>query len=299
MVSKFLLIYIGIVAGIGMILVWYIRRRIVETEAMRRNRVRKVRTFEAVVTSTPIDASEKTAKEAAIESVENRFSLIRKLSFYTFIFIWIIALIFPFLNEIPASFVSILIAASGVIIGVAARPFIENLISGIVISFSKMFRIGDTVIIDNNYGTIEDITLTHTVLKIWKRRRYIIPNGRMLSKELINCTINDSFQWSHVEFFVSYDADLETVKKLAVDAAVKSTYYVDYEKPRFWVMAMEEKGYKCWIAAWVNSPVYAWELANDIRTELIKQFREKGIKTHKFEVETPAFNENAVKDNGS
>ncbi|MEJ2157400.1 MAG: mechanosensitive ion channel family protein [Desulfobacteraceae bacterium] len=279
MSEHYLSIYLLSVGLCGALYIWWSRKRIIRVEDQRKNRVQRLKRFESAETSTPVETPEAEARETAVDSIKSRFSIIRKLHFFLIVSLWVLALIFPFLNKMPATVVSVFVAASGIIIGVAARPFIENLISGIVISFSHPIRIGDTVIIDNNYGVVEDITITHTVVKVWNWRRYIIPNSRMLSKEITNCTINDAYQWTHVEFYVSYDSDISQVKELAVN----SKYFADYEDPRFWIMDMEEKGYKCWVAAWADSPVDAWELSNDIRTELIKQFRACGIKTHKLE----------------
>jgi len=284
MINKYSIIYLGIVGISGALLVWWSRKRILRAESQRRTRVKKLQQFESAQTAMPIDQPLQEAQETAVESVEHRFSIIRKISFSAIVSVWLLALIFPFLNAVPAAFASMIVAASGIIIGIAARPLIENLISGIVISFTHPIRIGDTVIIDDKYGTVEDITIAHTVVKIWNWRRYIIPNSRMLAKELVNCTINDTYQWAHVEFFVSYDSDLEMVKKIALDAAVQSQYFANYENPRFWIMDMAEKGFKCWVAAWADSPIDAWELANDIRTELIRHFQKSGIKTHKFQI---------------
>lgn len=290
MISHSHLIYLLAVGISGALLIWWCRKKIFLTESKRKTRIKKIKRFTAVETDSPIETHDEDSKEAALESVENRFSIIRRVSFFSIVIIWLTALIYPFLPDVPSTFVSVLVGASGIIIGLAARPFIENLISGIVLSFSNLARIGDTVLIDDKYGTIEDITMTHTVLKIWNWRRYIVPNSKMLSKEVINCTINDSYQWAHVEFSVSYDADLAMVKNIAINAASGSDYFADYEEPRFWIMDMQEKGYKCWIAAWAESPGDAWELKNDIRTELIRQFRNKGIKSHKFELDLQNIN---------
>lgn len=284
MISKYLISYLFSVGISGALLIWWSRKRIFKAETERTTRVQRHRRFESAKTSTPSDSPIVDARETAVDSIETRFSIIRRLFFISIVTIWLVALIFPFLNKIPATFVSISVAASGIMVGIAARPFLENLISGIVISFARPVRIGDTVIIDDKYGSVEDITITHTVVKIWNWRRYIIPNSRMLSKEIINCTINDAYQWAHVEFFVAYDNDLDLVKQLAIDVSSKSKFFADYEDPKFWVMDMQKDGYKCWIAAWSDSPIDAWELGNDIRTELIKQFRTNGIKTHKFEL---------------
>lgn len=293
MTPNSLVIYLVTVGFTGILLLWWGRIRINASEKQRKKRIKRAKFFDSFETESPVEDPIEEAKVIAFESIKNRFSIIRKLSFFLLVSIWIIALAYPFLNMIPATLISVVVASSGIIIGIAARPFIENLISGIVIFFSHPVRIGDTVIIDNNYGSVEDITITHTVIKIWNWRRYIIPNAQMLSKEIVNCTINDAYQWVHVEFFVEYNADLEMVKKSAVTAASKSTYFADYEQPRFWIMDMQEKGYKCWIAAWANTPADAWELGNDIRTELIRSFKANSFKAHKFEVQL-----SGMKDSG-
>lgn len=284
MIGKNIVLYLCTVGLFGILLMFWSRIKILSILARIRRRVKKLKNFESIKTSTPVDDPVGDSKETAVESVEKRFSIIGKISFYLIVVIWITALLFPFLDGIPAAMVSFFVGTAGIVIGIAARPFIENLISGIVISFSNLIRIGDTVLIDDKYGTIEDITITHTVVKIWNWRRYIIPNSRMLAKEIMNCTINDKYQWAHVVFFLAYDNDVQLVRKMAIDAAMKSKYFAAHEEPRFWIMSMDEKGYKCWIAAWADSPIDAWELGSDIRTELIQQFKSNGIKTHKFEL---------------
>lgn len=280
------MLYFAIVIPVGIILLWLSKRHINRVEKERRTNIRRKRGFESIKTRTPLDRPVKETREAAIENMETRFSIIKKMSFYTIALVWIIALIFPFLNSIPANFISILVAAFSVIIGIAARTFIENLISGIVISFSHPVRIGDTVVIDDHYGTIEDITITHTVLKIWNWRRYIVPNSRMLQKDFVNLSMNDLYQWAHVEFYVAYDEDLEKIKTMALEAASKSPYCADYEEPKFWVMDMSERGFKCWLAAWANKPSDAWELKTEMRTNLIMEFRKHNIKTHVYDVKS-------------
>jgi len=283
--NNYLTIYFIIVAPLGALLVWWSKHRIKSIERARAKNISGLKKFEAVNTSTPFDQPVIGAREAALDSLESRFSIIRRLTLISISIIWIIALILPFLGQIPVAFISILVGATSVIIGIAARPFIENLISGIVISFTNPIRIGDTVVIDDNYGTVEDITISHTVIKVWNWRRYIIPNSQMIAKEFTNCTIFDHFQWMHIQFWLSYEADLEQVKGIAKEVAVASKHYANHEQPRFWVMDMEERGYKCWLAVWANSPVDAWELGNDVRTGLILKFRELGIKAHMNEIQ--------------
>jgi hypothetical protein len=92
----------------------------------------------------------------------------------------------------------------------------------------------------------------------------------------------DSYQWAYAEFWVSHDADLNTVEKLAPASPLKSAYFAGYEEPRFWIMELAKEGIRCWVAAWANSASNAWMLGHDMRTELVRGFRAQGIKTHDF-----------------
>jgi small-conductance mechanosensitive channel len=95
-----------------------------------------------------------------------------------------------------------------VILGIASRPWIENIIAGLVLSYSKALNIGDTVLIQDHYGTIEDINFTYTILKIWDWRRFVIPNQVMLREDFVNYTLNEDFYWAKINLWVGHDADL-------------------------------------------------------------------------------------------
>ena len=151
-----------------------------------------------------------------MQKIGQRFTIIERLSIGAIALLWLFFLVLPHLGKVSSTVFSILVGSSAVVVGIAARPFIENLISGIIISFSKPFRTGDTVKLDEQYGIVEDITLTLTIVKIWNWQRYIIPNSQMLNKSFVNYTIKDNDQWKHVEFWVAYDSDLEQVRQIAM-----------------------------------------------------------------------------------
>ncbi|HHP7242182.1 MAG TPA: mechanosensitive ion channel family protein [Cyclobacteriaceae bacterium] len=273
-------IYLLTVGLIGPTIIYIINLVVAKTVKKRRSDLPKADYMTAVATSSPEKNYEEAMERGALLNINNRFSIIQKtLSVIVFV-IWVLLLILPFLDRVPTTIISILIASSAVIIGIASKPFIENFISGILLSFNKPFRIGDTVIIDQNYGTIEDVTLTHIIVKIWNWRRLIIPNTLMLTKEFVNCTLKDTYQWARVEFWVSYDTPPDKIKRIAVQATKDSQYFENFEEPSFWIMEMGKEGYRCWVAGWGSSPSNVWELSNDIRKQMIIRFQEEGIKTH-------------------
>jgi small-conductance mechanosensitive channel len=274
------MIYLMIIGLAGPIIIFLVTRRLKTVENQRKQTLRKRKSISSTTTETPLENPIKSIKAEGIESIETRFSIIGTIVITILGVLWIAILVIPFLNFIPATLVSVILGSSAVISGIAARPIIENFMAGVIITFNKPFRVGDTVIINEQYGTIEDITTTHTILKIWDWRRLVIPNSTMITKEFINYTINDSYIWQKVGFKVAYNTDLAYLKSLAIEIAVNSPNIVGDEPPMFWVMSLEDNHYKCWIAAWSDSPAKAWELGNDIRSALINAFQQHGIQTH-------------------
>lgn len=238
------------------------------------------RQFEAVPTATPLDNPASVAKQRAAESIEQHSRTTRRLFLPWIVVTMAALLLLPFLDQVPAVIVSLAATGGAVLLGVAAKPLLENAIGGLVLSSSRLVRIGDTVEIDGHYGTIENITATHTTLKIWDWRRYVVPNNQMLQSKLVNYSLVDKFQWTHVEFYVSYEADLNVVKELVVTTARESAHFANHEPPTFWIMATQEHSLRCWVAAWANSPSEAWLLGADIREGIANGFRTHNIATH-------------------
>jgi len=266
---------------IGLIILQIIRRSLKSVKNRGESFISRLRFFEAVRSRGPFK-SVKKQREKALEGYVQRFSIIRRTILIIYVLIWLLLLLNPLFGKITGTFVSILAAILAAIIGIAARPFLENLIAGVVITFSRQFRVGDTVLIDNQYGTVEDITITHAVIKLWDWKRLVIPNNSMLNKEMVSYTTKDSYLWAYVEFWISYDADIFKVEEIALDAASRSLHFARTGVPRFWIMEMAKEGIKCWVAAWAFTPTDAWYLKIDVRKRLIQEFKRHRIKTHSY-----------------
>ena len=267
----------------GIVCIIWAKNKIDSVESQRQQRISNTDKFLAKKTDTPVDRPNRSARKKAMQSIENRFSIIRRISLFVLVLVWVMFLVFPYIGSIPATYLSVFAASTGVVVGMMARPLIENTIAGMVISFSQPFRVNDTVIVDGHYGTIEDITTIHTVLKLWNWKRVIFPNSMMLSQKVMNYTKTDLYQWVYVEFFVSYDCDLDQVERLVKREVVQCDHFADYEDPRFWVTSMDERSFKCWVVAWADDPPAAWELGHEVRSKIIKVFHKNGIKASKID----------------
>lgn len=108
---------------------------------------------------------------------------------------------FPSVRTIGAS----LLASAGVAglaIGMAARPVLGNLIAGIQIALTQPIRIDDVLIVENEWGWVEEITGTYVVMRLWDRRRLIIPLEWFIAHPFQNWTrrsadiIGSVFWWT-------------------------------------------------------------------------------------------------------
>ena len=231
---------------------------------------------------TPEEIDDDKIQALGVDSIKGRFLFIQR-AYPIFIFaIWLALLITPYLSKLPAIYISLIVAIVSLVLGVAIRPFVENIIGGVVISLFQPVRVGDTVKIDDHYGIIEQINLTHCIVRVWDWKRFVIPNSKMLNKEIQNHSMHDELIWTHTEIFVEPECDLDLVEKLAKEAAFESEFKVPGEQPTFWVTGFDKDSIKCWLAVWAPNPSDGWELRCDIRRRLQRKFRANKIAFHNF-----------------
>lgn len=142
----------------------------------------------------------------------NRFqtliSLIKSLTKTVILIIWFFATMSIF--EIDAKGLVATAGISGLAIGLAAKTFIEDFISGIFILAENVFNIGDYVSIAGKEGVVEDIGLRFTVIRDFNGELHTIPNN--LIKIVTNRSKN--IQRALVEVQISYESDLARAKEL-------------------------------------------------------------------------------------
>ncbi|MBX9815915.1 MAG: hypothetical protein A4S12_09435 [Proteobacteria bacterium SG_bin5] len=97
------------------------------------------------------------------------------------------------LMSIPAvRSIGVTLAASagiaGLAVGAAAQPLLKNLVAGVQMAFTEPIRLDDVVIIDGEWGRIEEIRLTYVVVKIWDERRLVVPVSKFLEDSFQNWT---------------------------------------------------------------------------------------------------------------
>ncbi|MCG6880412.1 MAG: mechanosensitive ion channel family protein [Deltaproteobacteria bacterium] len=102
---------------------------------------------------------------------------------------------------------------ASIIVGLAARQSIATLLAGVQIAITQPIRYDDVVIVEGEWGRIEEITLTYVVIRIWDLRRLIIPITYFLEKPFENWTRTSADLLGTVFLYVDYTVPVQTVRE--------------------------------------------------------------------------------------
>jgi small-conductance mechanosensitive channel len=105
----------------------------------------------------------------------------------------------------------------GIIIGFAAQKSIGMILAGIQIAITQPIRLDDVVIVEEEWGRIEEITLTYVVVKIWDERRLVLPVSYFLEKPFQNWTRNSADILGTIFLYVDYSFPVESIRAALPD----------------------------------------------------------------------------------
>src|SRR6266705_1034835 len=109
-----------------------------------------------------------------------------------------------------------LFASAGVVglaVGLAARPVLSNLIAGVQIAMTQPIRLEDAVIVENEWGWVEEITGTYVVVRLWDWRRMIVPLSYFIEKPFQNWTRQSPALIGSVVIYVDYTVPVARVRE--------------------------------------------------------------------------------------
>jgi len=118
----------------------------------------------------------------------------------------IVAVCLMTFDKVRAVGVSLLTSAgiAGIIVGLAAQKSIGAILAGIQITITQPIRLDDVVIVEGEWGRVEEITLTYVVIKIWDERRLVLPVNYFMEKPFQNWTRTTSTILGTVYLYVDY-----------------------------------------------------------------------------------------------
>jgi small-conductance mechanosensitive channel len=156
----------------------------------------------------------------------------------------------------------------GIIIGFAAQKSIGMILAGIQIAITQPIRLDDVVIVEGEWGRIEEITLTYVVVKIWDDRRLVMPVTSFLEKPFQNWTRTNSAIMGTVFLYVDYSFPVDAIRKILPDM-VKGNSDWDGRVLNVQVTKASEQCKEIRILLSSTDASKNWDLRADIREKLI------------------------------
>ncbi len=175
--------------------------------------------------------------------------------------------------------VSPLLASAGIaglIIGLALKDPMENLIYGVILALDPSFRVGDVVEIDGTLGRVEEIGLRNTKIVTFSGDMVTVPNSVIANSRVLNYHLPSDRVRVSVRIGVSYDSDPELVKQTLIEIAKSSRYVLDRPAPEVLFLEYGDFALIFELRFWTRFEE-KFKALDDVNTRIWKVFKEKGI----------------------
>ncbi|MCG9792970.1 mechanosensitive ion channel family protein [Flavobacterium algicola] len=158
---------------------------------------------------------------------------------------------------------------AGIIIGLSAQKVVGALLAGIQIAITQPFRIDDAVLVENEWGWIEEINLTYVVIRIWDKRRLVLPSTYFLEKPFQNWTRNSADIIGTIFLYTDYTISFEELR-IELTRLLLTTELWDKKVNVLQVTDSKETSVEIRILVSAKNSPTAWDLRVYIREKMIE-----------------------------
>ena len=173
--------------------------------------------------------------------------------------------------------ISAAVAGLGVTIGLALQGALSNFAGGVLILLMHPFRVGDYIIEHDTKceGTVEKINIIYTTLKMIDGRLVQIPNGKLSSTSLTNCSSMTRRMFNET-VGISYDSDIKKAKEIMQYVAEQQDHKISSEPVKVFVSELGDSAVQIGLRFWVETE-YFWDTKWRVLEEIKERFDKAGI----------------------
>ena len=198
-----------------------------------------------------------------------RVTILTRIAVFTILFLTVCMMLLS-IPGIRSVGVTLIASAglAGLAVGAAAQPALKNLIAGIQLAFTEPIRLDDVLIVDGEWGRVEEIRLTYIVVRIWDDRRLIVPVSKFLEESFQNWTRTTSELMGSVFLYLDPTADVARIRGKTEELVSANPRW----DRRFWnlqVTDMKEETVELRVLVTARDAGQAFDLRCDIREALL------------------------------
>jgi potassium-dependent mechanosensitive channel len=172
---------------------------------------------------------------------------------------------------------AIIAGALGVGIGFGLQNIVNNFVSGLILLFERPVRVGDTVVIDGEWGTIRKIGLRSTTVLTFDQSELIVPNADLVSEKVTNWTLSNPIARLIVPVGVAYGSDVSRVLELLRESAGAHTAVLPEPAPMALFVGFGDSSLDFELRIWVQELRMRLEVQSALLAEIDRRFRTEGI----------------------
>jgi small-conductance mechanosensitive channel len=158
---------------------------------------------------------------------------------------------------------------AGIIAGLAARPVLSNFLAGVQIAVAQPIRIDDAVVVENEFGNVEEITFSYVVLRLWDLRRMIVPLSYFIEKPFQSWTRTGGELIGTVLLYVDHAAPVEAIRQKLAEIAEQSKLW-NGKVLSLQVSDSTETAVQLRALVSANNSSAVWDLRCEVREKLIE-----------------------------
>lgn len=177
---------------------------------------------------------------------------------------------------IPLDKITIVLGALGVGVGLGLQNIVNNFVSGVILIFDKPIQIGDVIDVGSQSGRVKTIGLRTTKIDTSNGAEVIVPNGNILSQNIVNWTYTNNSKLVDMSFTLQGEISQEQIKATIISSIKEIPTIYSEKEPRLFYNFISDTKYQLKIQFWCN--IYRTEAAiSEARIVLYEEFKKQGV----------------------
>ncbi len=178
---------------------------------------------------------------------------------------------------IPTNNLTVIIGAFGVGIGFGLQNIFNNLVSGLILLFERPIQLGDTIEVGTLMGNVKSIGIRSSNIRTFDGAEIIVPNGNLISNEVINWTLSDDRRRIELIVGVSYNADPVVVKDILMNVIKSHQDIIDNPEPNVFFQNLGESSLDFRMLFWIKEYNQWVRIQSEILFKVFDELKAAGI----------------------
>ncbi|HLK17164.1 MAG TPA: mechanosensitive ion channel domain-containing protein, partial [Fimbriimonadaceae bacterium] len=158
------------------------------------------------------------------------------------------------------------------------QSVVSNFVSGLILLAERSIRVGDWVVVKNEEGFVRRISIRATEIETFDRASVIIPNQEFITGVVKNWTHGSTVGRITMKVRVTFDTDVASVRELLFACATKHRQVLQRPPPAVYLIGFGDIGMDFELRCFISNIEQSWSVRNDLYMEVLRQFRDAGIK---------------------